>query len=452
MNEVFDPHYSWLGIPPSEQPADYYRLLGINRFESNQDVVANAADRQMRHVRTFQLGPNAQQSQSLLNELATAHACLLNSASKARYDQQLHAQIADHNPPPVATPAPLVRQRTRRRQSNSVARFASIIAGGIIGIVFGLAILSRFFGIDVVGMKENASNEPKLHDSPPKHTRDGDQDGSMSPAPEPQSNLPVMPSPPKITSTPKPKAEAPTISRADIPREPTKPKEGFVGFELDGIDCRTQPHQFDLYELVDISKSWTFSCEFKKEERLQRHSTRRVFVWASHSPYSRPGVDAPAVEVRTGRYRLEVKVANANKPGFSNTISYKRDGRDEIEDFDNRWVKLTVQYDHTKNVIYLFVDGIFKREGKLRNPLFLDKPSPSWLGRKFRAEFRNVWIANTTEERDADAGTETEDLNRRVTDVPDDVEVPLTPSRIIELAANPSWVGVGNPMSGPATQ
>ena len=24
---IFDPFYSWLGIPPAEQPADYYRLL-----------------------------------------------------------------------------------------------------------------------------------------------------------------------------------------------------------------------------------------------------------------------------------------------------------------------------------------------------------------------------------------------------------------------------------------
>ena len=48
-------------------------------FESDPDVIANAADRQMAHVRTFQTGPNAAHSQRLLNELAAAKVCLLNA-------------------------------------------------------------------------------------------------------------------------------------------------------------------------------------------------------------------------------------------------------------------------------------------------------------------------------------------------------------------------------------
>ena len=28
----FDPYHRWLGIPPEEQPADHYRLLGIPRL------------------------------------------------------------------------------------------------------------------------------------------------------------------------------------------------------------------------------------------------------------------------------------------------------------------------------------------------------------------------------------------------------------------------------------
>ena len=83
MATEFDAHYVWLGIPPEEQPADFYRLLGVNRFESNTDVISNAADQRLRHVRTFQLGERVSYSQALLSELAIARACLLDPARKA---------------------------------------------------------------------------------------------------------------------------------------------------------------------------------------------------------------------------------------------------------------------------------------------------------------------------------------------------------------------------------
>ena len=34
-----DPYYLWLGIPPSEQPPNHYRLLGVSAFESNEQVI-----------------------------------------------------------------------------------------------------------------------------------------------------------------------------------------------------------------------------------------------------------------------------------------------------------------------------------------------------------------------------------------------------------------------------
>lgn len=35
--ENFDPYHKWLGIPPDEQPANDYRLLGHGLFESVSD-------------------------------------------------------------------------------------------------------------------------------------------------------------------------------------------------------------------------------------------------------------------------------------------------------------------------------------------------------------------------------------------------------------------------------
>ena len=87
--ETFDAYHLWLGIPPSEQPPDHYRLLGVSFLEDNPDVIANAADQRMAHVRTFQSGKHSERSQTLLNELSAARICLLNPAKKTAYDAEL---------------------------------------------------------------------------------------------------------------------------------------------------------------------------------------------------------------------------------------------------------------------------------------------------------------------------------------------------------------------------
>jgi hypothetical protein len=107
MSNVFDPYYTWLGIPPEEQPADHYRLLGLRQFEANPDVISNASDQRMGHIRTFQAGKRAADSQRILNELAAATRCLLNQEQKKAYDEQLTAKQAKMRPQAVARPAPV---------------------------------------------------------------------------------------------------------------------------------------------------------------------------------------------------------------------------------------------------------------------------------------------------------------------------------------------------------
>ncbi|MDG2221212.1 MAG: hypothetical protein P8L85_07530 [Rubripirellula sp.] len=90
MSEIpFDPYHKWLGIPSAEQPANHYRLLGIPLFEQDEDVIENAATRQIEYLRTFAVGPNAEDSQKLLNEVALAKVTLLNPPEKHVYDQAL---------------------------------------------------------------------------------------------------------------------------------------------------------------------------------------------------------------------------------------------------------------------------------------------------------------------------------------------------------------------------
>ena len=92
MTAPFDPYHKWLGIPPQEQPPNHYRLLGIAVFESDADVIANAADGRMVQLKSYQSGKHSAHSQRLLNEIATAKVCLLSAAKKAEYDSQLRKQ------------------------------------------------------------------------------------------------------------------------------------------------------------------------------------------------------------------------------------------------------------------------------------------------------------------------------------------------------------------------
>jgi len=116
-DSTFDPYRKWLGIPPEEQPPHHYRLLGVGLFESDPDVIANAADARMVHLKTFQSGEHSQLSQRLLNEVSLAQVCLLNPAKKALYDGKLQQQLQSgglgeaksrlqppRQPPPIPPP------------------------------------------------------------------------------------------------------------------------------------------------------------------------------------------------------------------------------------------------------------------------------------------------------------------------------------------------------------
>ena len=95
MAKEFDPYHKWLGIPARDQPADHYRLLGVERFEDDADVISLAADQRMHFLRSFQNGERAKLSQTLLNEVAAARVCLLDEAKKVTYDKDLRQTIED---------------------------------------------------------------------------------------------------------------------------------------------------------------------------------------------------------------------------------------------------------------------------------------------------------------------------------------------------------------------
>lgn len=113
---AFDPYHVWLGIPPSEQPPNHYRLLALAPFEASPEVIENAAERQMAHVRRAAHGKHGDESQRILNEISAAQRALLDGARKARYDAELReklspparavAQTIEYTPAIPAAPPP----------------------------------------------------------------------------------------------------------------------------------------------------------------------------------------------------------------------------------------------------------------------------------------------------------------------------------------------------------
>lgn len=202
MSESFDPYLQWLGIREPERPPNHYRLLGIDLFESDPQVIANAADRQMAYVRMFQSGPHAALSQRLLNEIATARVCLLTSERKAVYDAQLRGQTTSQAfEPPSDSPT---LADTRKRPATTIEpdgpndRLRRPVTALIVAGCFSLALMVTGFALlvyDPQGKRLEGANgevdsshaKPALPDAP-----------SNSPAQEPA--VPNGPAPSETAS------------------------------------------------------------------------------------------------------------------------------------------------------------------------------------------------------------------------------------------------------------
>ena len=112
MQDPFDPYQQWLGIPPSEQPPDHYRLLGIAPLENDSAVILRAIEERTAYVRACAGDQHADALEDLLEDLATAKHLLLNPTFKQQYDLMLrqHSEPAYRVGYPasgVVAPAPV---------------------------------------------------------------------------------------------------------------------------------------------------------------------------------------------------------------------------------------------------------------------------------------------------------------------------------------------------------
>jgi hypothetical protein len=265
MQNTFDPYHQWLGIPRDEQPPHHYRLLAVRIFEADPNVIDNAADRIMMHLRSLSLGPNGALAQKLLNEVAAARVTLLDPDQRGPYDNRLTALLSPPRPvvplapatpspplalrplapaplPAAAAPAPmmttdsrpLLHSRSLRgspRKSNGAYEIAKVVAGGLVGLIIAQALLFYALNIDIFGVMGRLHGKNNRVAPPATARNPSIVPPVKSPPANPNSppafpwTQTIVPQPLPVSSTPSPAMPAPPLPPAPVP-SPSAPPSG----------------------------------------------------------------------------------------------------------------------------------------------------------------------------------------------------------------------------------
>ena len=234
MAEAFDPYRKWLGIPPEDQPPHHYRLLGIETFETDADVIANAVDGRMSQVKNYQTGKFSALSQKILNEIAAARVCLLNPQKKTAYDEALRQRLEGGDAglgssrnggvigagvpqfeDPAAAVATYVSRRGKPRPKWQLP--AALIGVGLVIIAF---LIYQIANSDTAPVAVHSS-------STAGHSSDRPLDGMPSsrkpPAADPSPESPAMkPAEPNDTPKPEDTSQKPSGDSATGEEQPTE--------------------------------------------------------------------------------------------------------------------------------------------------------------------------------------------------------------------------------------
>ena len=84
----FDPYISWLGIRSPNRPPNYYELLGLEELETDEDLIAQAVEKQAAILQMV-TGDHVELAKELLGDVGQARIHLTDPEKKAVYDQSL---------------------------------------------------------------------------------------------------------------------------------------------------------------------------------------------------------------------------------------------------------------------------------------------------------------------------------------------------------------------------
>ena len=174
MSSPFDPYHEWLGIPPKDQPPNHYRLLGVELFEEQPNVIEHAADQRMALLKNFQAGKHSAMSQKLLNEVAAARVCLLKPEKKAAYDAKLRAELPSQPERSDDSLDSGLKEAIQQAQTRKVAAATDAalkppqdhrvfigVGAGVVVLLLGLVVwLAMSGGKPEVAVKQEGSSQP----------------------------------------------------------------------------------------------------------------------------------------------------------------------------------------------------------------------------------------------------------------------------------------------------
>jgi len=140
MSESFDPYHKWLAIPPEDHPPSHYRLLAINTFEQDEEVIANAAEQRLSHLRILEMGEQGATATELIKEIKVARSCLLDPQTRSSYEAQLRGESSAE--PVVEMEPPKGTGSTGRKKGKAADKKAKKISiiGHIVAPIVGLAL------------------------------------------------------------------------------------------------------------------------------------------------------------------------------------------------------------------------------------------------------------------------------------------------------------------------
>ena len=197
MAQRFDSYHKWLGIPREDQPPHHYRLLGINEFESDVDVIDGAADRIMSYLQQLSTGEHTEQAQDLLNQISAARLTLLSRERKHEYDQELRSRLYPAQPDAQPAPArPTGTANQPERHESPRSRRNPLLIGGLVCACVLIVVIVQVW--------------PKAtHDSETSETVGDARNAKTSTASDAKSDL--------ANTTVAKSAEQPLVPRVDQP-------------------------------------------------------------------------------------------------------------------------------------------------------------------------------------------------------------------------------------------
>ena len=321
MDKSFDPYLKWLGIRSGGRKVNHYRLLGLELFESDADVIANAAERHIKHVESF-VEEHPTEAHQVIGELYAARDCLLSPEKKIQYDQRLGKKLNgnqqeqapvikttnEDSPPDFAginvtdsapqvgnkSARPVIRPSKQRRKKKSGS---FDIAGWILGAVGAIVFAYVLINTDLIDRIRGREGEVVKNEDPiePNVNRPAEVTDKPSKPERPERNKntnenrqPIKPDPVKAESES-------SSTKVEVPETFTNPNSTVT------YAPKIKPvPSADLIKKAQEVVNREFSTELSSGDRnLKRIAARRLMT----------NVDSRAPEEQYARLQTAARLA-----------------------------------------------------------------------------------------------------------------------------------------------